>query len=119
MALENVIGDGSSAGLTEAAISAAGTTQATATLLRAQYSDIGTVASGAGVALSNHLSPGRIQTVFNSGANALKVYPPYIGGTGLFQINALAVNGAITLATNTGILFVCTSTTRIIGVLSA
>lgn len=119
MALENVIGDGASAYLTETGISAAGTTQATATILRAQYSDVSTVTSGSGVALSNQMSPGRIQTVFNSGANALKIYPPYVGGNGLFGINALAVNGSITLATNTGILFVCTSTTRIIVVLSA
>ena len=113
MALQNVIG-GSDAGLVESTISAAGTTQATATQLLAENSDVSTVASGAGVRLSFELSPSEFQAVFNSGANALKVYPP----TG-FQINALPLNGAMTLGTNTGVMFRCVSATRIFGVLSA
>jgi len=113
MAIQNVIG-GPDAGLSEASISAAGTTQGTATLLLSENSDVGTVASGAGVILSTFLSPGELQTVFNSGANALKVYPP----SG-FSINALPANAAMTLSTNTGVLFCCVSTTRIFGVLSA
>lgn len=113
MALQNIIG-GSDAGLASTGVIAAGTTQATATLLTDENSDVGTVASGAGVALSTFLSPGEFQAVFNSGANALKIYPP----SGM-SINALAANAAMSLATNTGVLFRCVSTTRVFGVLSA
>ena len=113
MALQNVIGGGD-AGLAGSGISAAGTTQATATQLTDENADVSTVAAGAGVALSVILSPGEFQAVFNSGANALKVYPP----SGM-SINALAANAAMTLATNTGVLFRCVSTTRVFGVLSA
>ena len=120
MALLNYIGGNSSsgtdAGLVETGITAAGTTQATATRLRAQNSDVGTVTSGTGVILSEFLPMmvGVEQTVFNSGANPLKVYPP----SGM-QINALTTNAAITLGLNTGILFRSVSSTRVFGILSA
>ena len=95
-------------------ISAAGTTQGTATELTAADSEITTVAAGAGVVLSASLAAGDQQSVFNAGANAVKIYPP----TG-FKINALATNAAMTLATNTGCIFKCVSSTRVFGVLSA
>ena len=96
------------------AISAAGTTQGTATELVNADSEVSTVASGAGVVLASRLSPGDEQTVFNSGANALKIYP-----TSGMSINALAANAPMLLARNTGCLFKCISTTRVFGVLSA
>ena len=99
---------------TATSISAAGTTQGTATELTAADSELTTVAAGAGVVLSASLAPGDLQSVFNAGANAVKVYPP----SG-FQINALATNAPMTLATNTGCMFKCISTTRVFGVLSA
>ena len=116
MALQNVIGGGTDTGLLETGISAAGTTQATATQLRAQNSDVETVASGSGVILNSLLPvmPNTEQTVFNSGANVLKVYPP----TGM-QINDLTTNVAMNLAPNTGVLFKVVSSTRVFGVLSA
>ena len=95
-------------------VSAAGTTQGTATELTASDSEITTVAAGSGVILSSTLSAGDGQSVFNAGANAVKVYPP----TGM-QINALSTNAPMLLATNTGCLFKCVSSTRIFGVLSA
>ena len=95
-------------------ISAAGTTQGTATELAAADNEVSTVAAGAGVVLSSKLAAGDEQTVFNAGANALKVYPP----SGM-KINALAANAAMTLGTNTGVYFKCVSTTRVFGVLSA
>ena len=95
-------------------VSAAGTTQGTATELTAADNELTTVAAGAGVALASALAAGDSQTVFNAGANAVKVYPP-VG----MRINALATNAAMTLATNTGCLFKCISTTRVFGVLSA
>ena len=99
---------------TATAVSAAGTTQGTATELTAADNEITTVGAGAGVILSSKLAPGDEQSVFNAGANAVKVYPP----TG-FKINALTANAAMTLATNTGCIFKCISTTRVFGVLSA
>lgn len=110
----NVIGGAAGAGLTGTSISAAGTTQGTATQLYAEDNEVSTVASGAGVVMNALLQPGEVQTVFNVGANLLKVYPPL--GMG---INALAVNVAMTLSTNTGCLLKCVSTTRVFGVLSA
>ena len=95
-------------------ISAAGTTQGTATELVNADSEITTAAAGSGVVLSASLAAGDSQTVFNAGANAVKVYPP----SGM-KINALATNAAMTLATNTGCFFKCVSTTRVFGVLSA
>lgn len=95
-------------------VSAAGTTQGTATELTAADSEITTAAAGSGVILNSNLSAGDLQTVFNAGANAVKVYPP----TGM-KINALSTNAAMTLATNTGCLFKCVSSTRVFGVLSA
>ena len=96
------------------ALSAAGTTQGTATELSAADSEVTTVASGAGCVLSSKLAPGDSQTVFNAGANALKIYPP----SGM-QINALPTNAAMTLGTNTGCFYKCVSTTRVFAVLSA
>ena len=99
---------------TATTLSAAGTTQGTATELTAADNEVTSVATNAGVVLSSKLAPGDAQTVFNAGANALKVYPP----SG-FKINSLGTNAAMLLATNTGCLFKCISTTRVFGVLSA
>lgn len=99
---------------TATSLSAAGTTQGTATELTAADSEITTVAAGSGVALSSQLAAGDMQTVFNAGANAVKVYPP----SG-FKINNLSTNAPMLLAINTGCLFKCVSSTRVFGVLSA
>lgn len=93
---------------------AAGTTQATALELTSADSEVTTVASGAGVVLASAGTAGDTQTVFNAGANPLKIYPP--SGK---SINSLAVNIPMLLATNTGCLFKFVSTTRVFGVLSA
>ncbi len=114
MALQSALGSGTDSYLVETGISAAGTTQATATRLRSQISDVGTVAAGSGVVLSVDLTSGEEQRVFNSGANTLKVYPP----SGM-QINGLPTNQAIVLGINTGVIFTCLSSTKIFGVLSA
>ena len=99
---------------TQASISAAGTTQGTATELTAADNELTTVGAGSGVALASAIAAGDSQTVFNAGANAVKVYPP-VG----MKINALATNAPMLLATNTGCIFKCVSTTRVFGVLSA
>jgi hypothetical protein len=95
-------------------VSAAGTTQGTATELTMADSEVTTVSVGSGVSLSSQLSAGDMQTVFNAGANAVKVYPP----SG-FKINSLSTNTPMTLGVNTGCLFKCVSSTRVFGVLSA
>jgi len=95
-------------------LTAAGTTQGTALELGNADNEVTTAASGSGVILSSKIAPGDTQTVFNAGANAVKVYPP----TGM-RINALAANAGMLLSVNTGCLFQCVSTTRIFGVLSA
>ena len=95
-------------------VSAAGTTQETATELTSADSEVTTVGSGAGVVLSSKLAPGDEQSVFNAGSNPLKVYPP----SGM-KINALTANLPMTLGLNTGVIFKCVSTSRVFGVLSA
>ena len=94
-------------------ISAAGTTQAGATLLFNGLCWITTAASGSGVVLFPG-NPGTAQTVYNGGANAVKVYPP----TGA-QINGLGTNNAMTLAVSTSCHFWSLNATQVIGILSA
>lgn len=81
-------------------ISAAGTTQATATLLSSPINNVTTVASGSGVILP-FVAPGYEILVFNSGANSVKVYP----STGS-QLNVLGTNNGALLATNTSATYV-------------
>ena len=97
-----------------ASISAAGTNQSTATALTSADNEVTTTASGTGVVLPSAATAGDTVTVFNAGANPLKVYP--VSGQ---KINSLPTNQAVILATNTGCLFKMVSTTRWFGVLSA
>lgn len=95
-------------------ISAAGTTQGTATLISADANLVSTVGASAGVILYNGVI-GDSCLVFNdNGANPLTVYPP-VGS----KINNISTNTGITLATNTNILFTKVTSTRWIGLLSA
>lgn len=71
---------------------AAGTTQATATLLTANFANVTTVASSAGVRLPSAHGKG-LTVILNNGANVLSIYP----ATGE-KINGLAANIAITAA---------------------
>ena len=95
-------------------ISAAGTTQATATQLINGMNQVSTVASGAGVVLFLAPTGGYSQLVYNGGANSLKVYPPLAA-----KINALGANNAMTLAPGTSCLFWYLSATLIGAILSA
>lgn len=95
------------------AISAAGTTQGTATALTNALNGLGTVAAGAGVVLYAG-SAGDCQLVYNGGANAVRVYPP--SGA---RINAMVTNTAHVLATNTACEYWFLSSTQVVGVLSA
>ena len=95
-------------------ISAAGTTQGTATELTSADNEVTTVADGAGVVLYSNATAGDTQSVFNAGSNPLKVYPP----TGEL-INGLPTNLHMTLGLNTGVILKKVSATRWFGVLSA
>ena len=83
----------------ETAISAAGTTQATATQTKASISVVSTVAASAGVILRS--ANGRsIELKLNTGANTLTVYPA-IGE----KMNG-TTNGSVQIATGKSALFV-------------
>ena len=73
-------------------LTAAGTTQATATPVRNSTNQFSTVAPGSGVMLGIVPVGGSV-TIYNDGANVLRVYPP-LGG----QIAGAGANGAVTLA---------------------
>jgi hypothetical protein len=119
-----VMGGGTSAGQAAAiaggvstAISAAGTTQATATqLYPLGLHLITTCAAGAGVVVTAGAAGDNL-VIFNGGANACIVYPQ-VGA----KINSLPTNTGINLAVNTAIELFCgtTGTTpQWIGILSA
>ena len=79
-------------GQTNVTISAAGTTQGTATALTASNNVITTAAASSGVILTNS-EIGDEYAILNIGANAVTVYPPTSG-----QINNLAANSGFLLA---------------------
>lgn len=92
--------------LVGAAVIAAGTTQGTATALTDEWNEITTTPVNSGVLLFD-FGEGLETTVWNVGANALKVYPP-IGA----QIDALGVNAAYSLAVNKAQVFYQLSATQ-------
>lgn len=94
-------------------ISAAGTTQATATALTAGINVVTTAAASSGVRLGNS-EIGDQYEILNLGANAVMVYPPTSG-----QINNLSANTGFTLATNTAVKVRKFTSTRWMAFLSA
>lgn len=78
--------------LTATGLTAAGTTQATALALSAEWNEITTVAASTGVKLFG-FGEGLESTVWNAGANSLNVYPP-IG----MSIDGAAANSPYVLA---------------------
>lgn len=121
MALANkVMGGGFSAGQAKAlcggvagSVSAAGTTQGTATALTASVNYITTAAASSGVILPN-CEIGDSVKVYNGGANTLTIYPPTSG-----KINSASTNAGISLATNTMIELTKLTATQWGGILSA
>lgn len=99
-------------------ISAAGTTQATATALDLNdYQIVTVVAASSGVILPATLSAGDEIAVANydaSGGDALSVYPP-VGG----KINNGTLNAAVSITANKNGTFVCIDSLNFIGKLSA
>lgn len=96
-----------------AGLSAAGTTQGTATALALGCNTVTTVASSSGVILpAGNL--GDEMWVFNNGANSLTVYPPTSA-----KINAGSTNAGVSIGTATVCVFKCVSATQWIANLSA
>ena len=91
-----------------AAVSAAGSTQATATALVSNINNVTVVAPAAdGVILPTAVAGMRILVINNDAADTLKIYP----ATGA-QINALALNASYSLLIGTSIEFVATTATQ-------
>lgn len=88
-------------------VTAAGSTQATATVLRGNVNHVTTVAASTGVALPAGAGAGEVVFVRNGGANALTVYPATAAGT----ISAGSAGAGVSLATTTELtknsMFVC------------
>lgn len=80
---------------TSAAVTAAGSTQGTATALTASYNVITVAAANSGVVLPVPASPGWSVTIVNRGANPLNVYPN-AGGA----IDGAGANAAIVVPVN-------------------
>lgn len=90
-------------------LSGAGTTQGTATAVTASVNAFATVAANSGAILT----AGPQQTIYNGGANLLRVYPP--SGA---KINQLPLNAPILLGINTAATFYYSSAIQWIGSLS-
>lgn len=93
---------------------AAGTTQATATLLINGMNGILTAAANSGVILNSNSLTSDCQVVYNGGANTVKVYPP-VGS----KINGLPTNTGMSLGANSVCTFWFLSDTQVVGQLSA
>jgi hypothetical protein len=87
-------------------VTAAGSTQATATLISRNINNVTSVAANTGVILPSAI-PGYRVLIRNSGANALRVYP----NTGA-QINTLGANAFLSLENGALIEFVSLSATQ-------
>jgi hypothetical protein len=94
----NLTATGYIAGSVSTAISAAGSTQGTATALTKQINVVSTVGAGQGVVLPSFA--GSMFIVQNLGANALNVYPP--SGA---AIDSLSTNAAFSLPVGAKIMF--------------
>lgn len=94
-------------------MTAAGTTQATATAINTSNVYVATAASGTGLILPS-AQQGDWLVIYNGGANAVTVYPP-VGA----KINSLTTNGGASLGTNTACIYFCFSATQWVCDLSA
>lgn len=109
LASQNISGDFANA------LSAAGTTQATATLIQADNNEFTTVSSGSGVILNFNNAPADETFVANAQpTNALLVYPE-VGSS----INALSANTGFSIPAGGRALFVKLTPTKYYALLSA
>jgi hypothetical protein len=91
----------------DAAVTAAGSTTADATVLSTTINMVTTVASGTGVRLPS-ATAGDIVIIKNKGANTLSIYPP-TGGT----VDTLGANVAASLVTLTSLIFIYRTATAV------
>jgi len=83
-------------------LTAAGSTQATALALTAEFNQFSTVAASTGATLPAGSEPGDEILVINNGANALAVYP-----TGTGTINTGSASAALSVAAGKAARFTC------------
>lgn len=107
LAATNICGD------TSAALTATGSSQATALQLSTVNSYIGTTAASTGVILPA-MSPGDCCYVHNAGASTLSVY-----GAGTIAIQGGSASAAFSVATNKGALFFQLTATVVSAILTA
>lgn len=89
------------------AITAAGTTLATATPLQAKFNLVTTAAASSGVSLPAGAVAGEVVVVQNGGANALAVYPATAAGTVAGGAAGAAASLAVTTEKTKQAMFVC------------
>lgn len=119
--VRNQMGGGVSAGTAAAingraintAITAAGTTQGTATALTADVNIVTTATTGQGVILYNGVI-GDSQEIFNNTTVDIKVYPPTAG-----KVNQVDTNTGFVLAPETSVVVKKMTATQWVGYLSA
>lgn len=92
---------------TASAVSAAGTTAATATVITAQHTIVTSVAVGTGVRLPTSIDPGVELLIVNRGANTLTVYP----ASGA-QIEAYGADAPVGIAVGGQATFRCPAPTQ-------
>lgn len=119
--LANIIGSGYPgqaanyiSGTATDGLTATGSTQGTALLLANDVNVVTTTAASTGVILAPNSSPGDETVVKNFGASTLSIYPA--AGE---SIDAIAANGAYSLATTKSVKLYKSSATRWISLLSA
>lgn len=89
------------------AITAAGSTLGTATVLTAKFNKVTTAAASTGVSLPAGVAAGEMVIVQNSGANALSVYPATATGTIAGGSAGAAVSLAVTTEKTQHAIFIC------------
>lgn len=89
------------------AVTAAGASLATATVLVSKFNKVTTAAASTGVSLPANASAGDVVVVQNSGANALSVYPATAAGTIAGGSAGAAVSLATTNEKTQHALFIC------------
>lgn len=101
-----VVVDGLLRQSTATGLTATGATQGTGLVLTADKNEVATVAAGTGVVLPVAVA-GAVVTIWNRGANALRVYPASGGA-----INGLATNGPFVLMPGSSHCFEASSATQ-------
>lgn len=98
----------------QSTLTAAGTTQGTATAAEGDVNVVSTATTGQGVILSAYAIQGDSQIVYNSTSADIKVYPPSGG-----NVNQLAANSGFVLSPYTAVKVYKVTATQWVGFVSA